>query len=216
MQYGKVKLIVMIVIIDYATGNIGSIANMLKKIGTEAIVSSSIQDIDNADRLILPGVGAFDEGISKLRNLGLITALTCKVIQKKTPILGICLGMQLFTRKSEEGLCDGLGWIDATTTKFNFNAKGYNTLKIPHMGWNNISIAQQNPLLDGITLDSRFYFVHSYYVTCNNNSNILSTTCYGFDFASSIGEGNIFGVQFHPEKSHNFGMKLLNNFARLC
>ena len=205
----------MIVIIDYATGNVGSIANMVKKIGAEAIISSSVKDIEMAEKLILPGVGAFDEGINNLQNSGLMSAITHKVFHDETPILGICLGMQLFTKKSEEGISAGLGWIDAETIKFNFNNVVGNKLNIPHMGWNNIKSVQNNSLLEGIEPDSRFYFVHSYHVSCGDSKNILSTTFYGYEFVSSIMEGNILGVQFHPEKSHKFGMKLLNNFVRL-
>ncbi len=203
----------MIVVIDYKMGNIGSILNMLKKIGAEAIISSDPEEIKKADKLILPGVGSFDAGMENLKNSGLIPAIEEKVINKKTLILGICLGMQLFAKNSEEGISRGLGWIDAEVKKFKFSE---NSLKIPHMGWNSINIKKQGKLFENMPLDSRFYFVHSYYFVCQDKDNILATTNYGFDFPSIIRKGNIIGVQFHPEKSHKFGMQLLKNFATIC
>lgn len=202
----------MIVIIDYGLGNIGSIANMFKKIGVEAKISSDPRLIENADKLILPGVGSFDNGIENLSQHGFIEILRRKVIEKKTPILGICLGMQLMTRGSEEGKMSGLGWVDAETVKFFFTGSD-NALKIPHMGWNTISPKKQNVLLNDLYLGARFYFVHSYHVKCSRPDDVLMETRYGFDFTSAFQFGNIFGVQFHPEKSHRFGMKLLSNFA---
>jgi glutamine amidotransferase len=204
----------MIVIIDYGLGNLGSIKNMLKKIGTEALISSNPSDIKRAEKLILPGVGKFDQGIKNLKNLGLIPVLSERVLEEMTPILGICLGMQLFTNRSEEGVSIGLGWIDAETVRFKFENSQSN-LKIPHMGWNLIKVCQKNTLLDDMNQESRYYFVHSYHVVCKNENEILSKTCYGYDFVSSIKKGNIYGVQFHPEKSHKCGMKLLNNFVNL-
>lgn len=203
----------MIVIIDYGIGNVGSILNMLKKVNMKAIVSSDTSKIKNAEKLILPGVGAFDYAIENLNKAGLIETLNEAVIDKKTPLLGICLGMQLLTKKSEEGTSKGLGWIDAETVRFRFDSKS--SLKVPHMGWNEVEIKQQSPLFKEMYPNPRFYFVHSYHVKCNNASNILTTTNHGIDFASSIMKENIFGVQFHPEKSHKFGKKLLKNFAEL-
>lgn len=202
----------MIVIINYGMGNIGSIANMLKKIGIEAIISSSISDIEKADKIILPGVGAFDNGIKNLNELGLVPVLHEKVINDKTPILGICLGMQLFTKTSEEGTLPGLGWFDAQTVKFKFN-ETHKHLKIPHMGWNTVSINKQSALFNDMILEPRFYFVHSYHVVCNDTGDILTKTMHGYEFASAIQRNNIIGVQFHPEKSHKFGMMLLKNFV---
>lgn len=205
----------MIVVVDYHMGNLGSIMNMLKRLGVKAILSSSAADIEKAEKLILPGVGAFDTGMNNLGDLGLVSILNHKVVQDKTPILGICLGMQLMTRRSEEGNLLGLGWIDAKTVKFKFDdIKGVKP-KIPHMGWNKVDIVQKNCLFDGLCPEPRFYFVHSYHVRCNSNEDILSTTFYGYDFVSSIARANIAGVQFHPEKSHKFGVKLLTNFAHL-
>jgi len=204
-----------IVIIDYGLGNLGSIKNMLKKIGSEAIVSSSISDIERAEKLILPGVGNFDHGMRNLEASGLLSVLEDRVIQKRAPILGICLGMQLFARKSEEGESIGLGWVDAEVVRFKFDDKERH-LKIPHMGWNLVEIRQRNPLFEEMYSEPRFYFVHSYHVVCKNENDILAETFHGYEFACAIKKENIYGVQFHPEKSHKFGMKLLDNFVTRC
>lgn len=205
----------MIVIVDYGMGNLGSIQNMLKRVGADALISSDISEIENADKLILPGVGSFDTAMKNLNNLGLAHILNKKVIKDKTPVLGICLGIQLFTKRSEEGNLQGLGWIDAETIRFRFDNNQTN-LKIPHMRWNTVKIRQESSLFKDMYKDARFYFVHSYHVVCNNEHDILSTTCHGYDFASAIQKENIIGVQFHPEKSHKFGMKILQNFTELC
>lgn len=204
----------MILVVDYGMGNLGSILNMFKKIGVNAKISSNIQDIEEAGKIILPGVGAFDNAMKNLNDLGLIPVLNKKIIKDKTPLLGICLGMQLLTKRSEEGSLDGLGWIDAETVRFRLSDN--NSLKIPHMGWNTIDIKKDFCLYNDLYEEPRFYFVHSYYVKCNNSDNILTTTSYGIEFCSSVINGNILGVQFHPEKSHKFGMKVLKNFAELC
>lgn len=203
----------MIVIVDYGMGNLGSILNMLKKIGTEATISSNISDIKKAKKLILPGVGAFDNGMKNLHDFGLLSILNDRVIKSKVPILGICLGMQLFTKKSEEGKRRGLGWIDAETIRFSFDQK-QTGLKIPHMGWNSLKIQRKSPLFNDFFQESRFYFVHSYHVKCSNKNDILTKTHYGYDFVSSIIQDNIIGIQFHPEKSLKFGMKFLENFMK--
>jgi glutamine amidotransferase len=202
------------VIIDYGMGNLGSILNMLKKIGAGAVVSSDISEIEKADKLILPGVGAFDSGMKNLTDHGLIPVLNDRVIKERTPLLGICLGMQLFTKRSEEGKLEGMGWFDAETVRFNFDDEE-SKLKIPHMGWNYIKVEKENNLFKNTDGDSRFYFVHSYHVVCNQKDDILATTLYGYEFVSAINRDNIFGVQFHPEKSHKFGMKILKNFIDL-
>lgn len=202
----------MIIIVDYQIGNIGAIVNMFKKIGAETTISSNIKDIAKANKLILPGVGAFDAGIRNLNRLNLVRVLNKKILKQKIPILGICLGMQLFTKKSEEGKLPGLSWIDAETIKFKFNKSQVN-LKIPHMGWNNITIKKQSQILKDMHQNTRFYFVHSYHVVCNKDQDILTTTYHGYNFASMVQRNNIIGVQFHPEKSHKFGMKLLENFV---
>lgn len=203
----------MIVIIDYGIGNLASVLNMFKKIGTKDVMISGDPDqIYKADKILLPGVGAFDTGMANLENSNLIPVLQSKVLKEKVPLLGICLGMQLLTNKSEEGLKAGLGFIDAETIKFKFTPE--QNLKIPHMGWNYIKVQQQNKL---IALDTkhRFYFVHSYYVKCNNLENSIATANYGLDFSCMINRENIYGAQFHPEKSLKFGMEILSNFSKI-
>lgn len=204
----------MIVIIDYGMGNVGSILNMLKKVGCQAIISADPDAIRNADKLILPGVGAFDQGMTNLAERNLIPILNKKVLEDRCPILGICLGMQLLTIRSEEGKLSGLRWIDAETRRFSF--KSENTfLKIPHMGWNAVKSLQTNSLFRGYDVAPRFYFVHSYHVCCNNKEDILATSFHGYEFTAAVGRDNIMGTQFHPEKSHRYGMHLLQNFGNL-
>jgi len=200
-----------ITIIDYGMGNIGSLENMIKKAGGESIVTSKIKDLEYATKLLLPGVGSFDNGMKNLKSLGFLEVLNQKVLKDKIPILGICLGMQLFTKSSEEGTLPGLGFIDAKTVKFNFSN---NILKIPHMGWNSIDIKKDSKLFNG-AVNPEFYFVHSYHLVCNNNKDVLTKTNYGYDFVSSIEKENIYGVQFHPEKSLKSGLKLIENFIKL-
>lgn len=204
----------MILIIDYGMGNLGSIANMIKRLGYKTSISNDIDKIKTAKKIILPGVGAFDEAMRNLRRLNITELIKTKVIEEKTPILGICLGMQLMANKSEEGREEGLGLIEAEVVKFHFSDN--NKLKIPHMGWNTINIQKEHPLFSGFYDEPRFYFVHSYHVVCNNNNNVLTTTEYGYPFVSSYAKNNILGVQFHPEKSHKFGMKLIKNFIENC
>lgn len=202
----------MITIIDYGLGNLGSMLNMFKKVGADAIISADPKVIAKADKLILLGVGSFDAGMERLKGKGLIPVLQKRVLEEKIPILGVCLGMQLFCKRSEEGQLFGLGWLDAETVRFNFEGENVN-LKIPHMGWNQLTVRQSHPLFSGLEDNNRFYFVHSYHVVCAYSDNILATTSYGIDFTSAIIKDNIMGVQFHPEKSHKFGMHLLKNFA---
>jgi len=204
----------MIVIIDYGMGNLESIKNMLKRVGSDSVISHDILDIEKADKLILPGVGAFDNAMKNINDIGLLSVINKKVIKDKTPILGICLGMQLMTKSSEEGKMQGLGWINAKTVKFKFNQDSQ--LKIPHMGWNTLKIEKQSKIFgDMYNQENKFYFVHSYHVICNDKEDVLTTTSYGYDFTSSIEKNNIIGVQFHPEKSHKFGMQLLKNFTMI-
>ena len=201
-------------IIDYKMGNMGSILNMLKRIGVQAIVSSLPEDILRADKLILPGVGAFDNGMVNLKESGLLSVLSKKVLAKKTPILGICLGMQLLTRRSAEGRLEGLGWIGADTVRFKFDREE-STLKIPHMGWNTVMFKPGSILSSGLESEARFYFVHSYHVVCDREEDVVGTTSHGYEFVSAVQKNNIYGVQFHPEKSHKFGLQLLKNFVEL-
>ncbi|MEJ7820900.1 MAG: imidazole glycerol phosphate synthase subunit HisH [Chitinophagaceae bacterium] len=200
----------MIGIIDYDMGNVGSIKKMLQKIGVEAVITRDPELLKSADKLILPGVGAFAKGMQNLAQLNLINILNELVLEKKTPVLGICLGMQLLTTHSEEGNVNGFNWIKAHTIRF--PEKG---IRIPHMGWNNIKVSNDNILFNGLETDNRFYFVHSYYVQPENILHEASSTEYILPFSSAIYKNNIYGVQFHPEKSHRFGLKLLKNFVSL-
>ncbi len=203
----------MLVIVDYGIGNLASVHNMFKKIGVkEVVVSSDENVIAKATRILLPGVGAFDAGMTNLENSGIMQILNHKALIEKVPVLGICLGMQLLTKSSEEGVKKGLGWVEAETLKFNLNPEL--KLKVPHMGWNYIKVQKPNPL---IALESkhRFYFVHSYYVKCIDESQLMATSNFGFDFTCMVNKDNIFGAQFHPETSLKFGMKFLENFSKL-
>jgi glutamine amidotransferase len=202
----------LIVIIDYKVGNIGSIVNMIKRIGYSAKVTNDHDDIKNASRIILPGVGAFDNGMKYLQLFGLTEILNHKVLSEKVPVIGMCLGMQLMTKKSEEGDIPGLGWLDAETVKFRFWS-GSNSIKIPHMGWNTVRPKDYQSIFKGLEGDeTRFYFAHSFHVRCRNEEEVLATSYHGIEITSAIRKGNIFGVQFHPEKSHKYGMMLLKNF----
>ncbi|MBH1942054.1 imidazole glycerol phosphate synthase subunit HisH [Mobilitalea sibirica] len=205
----------MIVVLDYGMGNVGSILNMLKKIGVSAKSALDTDMIDQADKLILPGVGAFDKGMELLISKGFDEAIKRNVLEKGKPILGICLGMQMLGRKSEEGEKPGLDLIPFDNVKFHFNSS--NCLKIPHMGWNYVDICNSNsPLLRGIETKQRYYFVHTYHAECDKRENVLMESYYGYPFTAAVHDRNIYGTQFHPEKSHNFGMKLLLNFAKEC
>ncbi|UCD17684.1 MAG: imidazole glycerol phosphate synthase subunit HisH [Candidatus Zixiibacteriota bacterium] len=202
------------VIVTYGMGNLGSVKNMLKKIGCEAVITADPGKIESADRLILPGVGSFDRGMKNIKESGFLEILGQKVLEERTPILGICLGMQLLTEGSEEGITRGLGWISAKTVRFSFNGSPL-PLKIPHMGWNFVRPARKSRLIDNIGDRPRFYFVHSYHVVCNNPDDIVLICNYGGEFACAVQHNNIMGVQFHPEKSHRFGLQLLRNFSEM-
>lgn len=201
----------MLIIVDYGMGNLGSIENMFKRVGVNAIVSSDFSEIRKADKLLLPGVGSFDRAMEAINKQGLRSILDEKALEEKVPVLGVCLGMQILTNGSAEGKQRGLGWIPGEAHKFNVN----DGLKIPHMGWNVTMPVQNSPLTQGLDDNSRFYFVHSYCVQTENPAHCILKTKYGQDFASGIQKDNIFGVQFHPEKSHKFGMQILKNFASL-
>jgi glutamine amidotransferase len=203
----------MIVIIDYDMGNVGSIANMIKRVGGESVISNDLAVINAADKLILPGVGAFDTGMRNIDRFGIRDVLNSKVLDDRTPILGICLGMQLLGKKSDEGQLPGLGWIDAETVKFSANGSEQHKLRIPHMGWNQARVVKADPLFQGVLDPPRFYFVHSYHVVCKDQNDVLAITTYGLSFTSALSRANIWGTQFHPEKSHSYGMTLFHNFV---
>ncbi len=203
----------MITIIDYGMGNTGSIVNMLKKIGIQSQITSDPEKIAIARKIILPGVGHFDRAMEKISQNGLREILDQKALKEKVPFLGICLGMQLLTKSSEEGQCAGMGWIPAKTVRFDFSEES--PLKIPHMGWNMVQRSTPSTLTEDFEPEHRFYFVHSYHAQVEDEKYSILKTVHGYCFDSAIQNDNIFGVQFHPEKSHRFGLRLLKNFARL-
>jgi len=203
----------MIAIVDYGMGNLGSVKRKLDIIGVKSIITESITDLKYADKLILPGVGHFARAMNEIKQRGFYGVLNSSVLISKKPILGICLGMQLMAKYSEEGDAEGLGWIDATVVRFRIKDKIRN--KIPHTGWNNVFPKKESSLFKRIELKSGFYFVHSYHLLCKNEADILSETEYEYNFVSSLQKDNIYGVQFHPEKSHIEGERLLENFANL-
>lgn len=201
----------MIVIVDYGVGNLKSILTKFRRLEIAAAISSDPEEIAAAEKLMLPGVGHFGAGMDYLKRSGLVPTLARKVLEEKTPILGICLGMQLFARHSEEGDAEGLGWIDADVRRFSASLG----LQVPHVGWNTLSIRKSSPILEGLDAGARFYFTHSYHMCCNDAADVLAVTRYGEDFVSVVQRENIFGTQFHPEKSHGYGIRLVQNFARL-
>jgi imidazole glycerol-phosphate synthase subunit HisH len=204
----------MIGIIDYGLGNIRAFGNVYKSLNIPAIVVKQPLDLKGISKVILPGVGAFDYAMQKLESSGIRAALEEKVLHHKIPVLGVCVGMQMLARSSEEGRLPGLGWIDGIVTKFEFSLSTRATY-VPHMGWNNVTPLKMNGLFEKLDSQSLFYFLHSYYFKCEERSDIIAVTDYGGVFASAVNSGNVFGVQFHPEKSHRFGIQLLENFAKL-
>ncbi|MBL4755581.1 MAG: imidazole glycerol phosphate synthase subunit HisH [Flavobacteriales bacterium] len=202
----------MLVIIDYGMGNLHSVLKAFKRLRIEAKVSADKAEIQAADKLILPGVGHFERGMENLNERGLIQTLNEEVLEKGKPILGICLGMQLFTKYSEEGNTKGLGWLDAETVQFSF-PEAEKKYRIPHIGWNSLNLGNESVLYRGMHANPSFYFVHSYYVRSNNETDVAASTEYGLSFTSSMVKDNIFATQFHPEKSHDDGLKLLQNFV---
>lgn len=203
----------MITIVDYGMGNLGSVKNMFKRIGAQVEISSDADVIHKASKILLPGVGAFDTAMQKISATGLREVLDYKALQQRVPVLGICLGMQLLAEGSDEGTLPGLCWIKGYTHAFSFPKE--QNLKVPHMGWNRVAIQHPAKLVENLGDDPRFYFVHSYYVRCSNPENVILKTIYGVEFDSALQFENIYGAQFHPEKSHKFGMRLLENFAKL-
>lgn len=202
----------MVVVIDYGVGNLGSVLNMLKKVGVPCKVSSCEDEILAANKVILPGVGSFDHGMMRLRESGVAEILKEKATHDNSEIMGICLGMQLLTDGSEEGNLAGLGLISGYARRFTSDVT--RKLKVPHMGWNIVYPFKEHYLVNNLPEESRFYFVHSYFVECTEREDVLLTSNYGVEFVSSFQRGNIIGCQFHPEKSHRFGIKLFENFTR--
>ena len=202
------------IIIDYGSGNIKAIANIYEKLKIPYTIASSPEQVIGAKKIFLPGVGAFDETISKLDSIGFREVLDKEVLENKVPIIGICVGMQILADSSEEGTCKGLGYIKGKVKKLDATLL-LQKPKLPHLGWNSIEILKNNELLKDIDPIFGYYFLHTYYFECENQEDILTTTTYGKSFASAINHGNVFGIQFHPEKSHHNGVKLLHNFATL-
>lgn len=201
----------MIAILDYGIGNLGSVRNMLKRAGLQSEIADTEAQIAAAEKIILPGVGAFDRAMQRLNDSGLRDVLDRKALVEKVPVLGICLGMQLLTRGSEEGTLPGLGYIDAKALRFPADV----ALKVPHMGWNQVTKAKPAALTADLPDDARFYFVHSYYVRVADEANAMLKCTYGLEFDAAVQAGNIFGAQFHPEKSHKFGRALFESFGKL-
>ncbi|MFD2532965.1 imidazole glycerol phosphate synthase subunit HisH [Gracilimonas halophila] len=205
----------MIGIINYGSGNIQAILNIYKRLNIHAFVANTSEDISKAEKLILPGVGAFDETMEKLVSSGLIESLNEQVLEKKIPVLGICVGMQVMAKKSDEGEREGLGWFDAEVKKLNPKNKDGESVLLPHMGWNSVQQMKDNLLFKGIDPERGFYFLHSYHFVCNNEDDVLAKTNYGNIVTSALSKDNIFGTQFHPEKSHINGIQIFRNFSEL-
>lgn len=204
----------MIAIIDYGVGNIRAFANVYKKLDVPVSIAKTESDLDGAEKLILPGVGAFDHAMMKFNESGMRSRAE-QMVKNGTPVIGICVGMQMLAHSSDEGKLPGLGWVDAIVKKFDVT-KIPSTTRLPHMGWNTVKpVMPVNPLFDGFDEESSFYFLHSYYFSCNNQADIIATADYGGPYACAINHKNIYGVQCHPEKSHHDGVKLLQNFSKL-
>lgn len=204
----------MIAIIDYGLGNVQSVAGAVEKLGFDAVITNNIKELRKADKLILPGVGAFADGMKNLENLGLIKALNSLVLEQKKPILGICLGFQLMAKESYEfGHHKGLGWLDASVIRLEPQDSA-NNLRIPHVGWNELQQVQKNILFENIPPDALFYYTHSFHVQMHKKEDIIGECNYGMSFTSAAQIKNIYGTQFHPEKSQQFGLRLLENFLK--
>lgn len=204
----------MITIIDYGVGNIKAFLNVYKQLNIPARTATTAAEVESATKLILPGVGAFDHAMDRLNNSGMREALDEAVLNRKVPVIGICVGMQMLSASSDEGKLPGLGWIDGSVKKFDVT-QIRDITHLPHMGWNDVKPVADVPLFTGLMNHARFYFLHSYYFECNKQEDILAVTDYGGQFACAVGSDTIYGVQFHPEKSHHYGIQLLNNFANL-
>ncbi|MCA3237627.1 MAG: imidazole glycerol phosphate synthase subunit HisH [Curvibacter sp.] len=203
----------MMVVIDYGAGNIGSVLNMIRYVGGQADVARDAAGVLGANKILLPGVGSFDNAMTRLAGLGMVEPLKARA-GAGVPLLGICLGMQLLADASEEGRMAGLGLIPGHVRRFQFDGETAK-LKIPHMGWNRVTPVRAHPLAQGLEDGARFYFVHSYFYDCERDEDILLRSVYGCEFTSGVQRGNVMGVQFHPEKSHRYGMQLIRNFVEL-
>jgi len=204
----------MIAIVDYGLGNVKAFANVYKNLNIPAIIVKQAEDLKKVSKVILPGVGAFDHAMQRLEKSGMRPLLNEIVLNRHVPILGVCVGMQMLACSSEEGSLSGLGWIAGEVKRFK-TSSSKPSIYVPHMGWNNVKSIKINGLLQGIDLDARFYFLHSYYFRSHRSEDTIAVTDYNGEFACIVNSGNIFGVQFHPEKSHQWGIRLLKNFARL-
>lgn len=204
----------MITIIDYGVGNINAFVNVYKRLNVPTKIAKTSADLEGAQKLILPGVGHFDYAMSELIKSGMREKLDELVMVKKVPVIGICVGMQMMGYSSDEGTLEGLQWIDASIKKFD-ETKIQQVTRLPHMGWNDVHPVVLNPLFEGLEKDALFYFLHSYYFYCNSKADILATSEYGGEFTCAAHHENVFGIQFHPEKSHHYGETLLHNFAKL-
>ena len=204
----------MIAIIDYGLGNVRAFANVYKRMDIQFSIVKQVEDLNNISKVILPGVGSFDHAMERLHISGMRPFLEEMVLQRHVPVLGICVGMQMLSHSSEEGNLPGLGWLDGEVKKFTPSSLKPN-MCVPHMGWNNVKPIKLNGLLKGLDLDARFYFLHSYYFQCNKSEDVIAVTDYDLEFACVVNSGNVFGVQFHPEKSHQWGIRLLENFANM-
>jgi glutamine amidotransferase len=204
----------MISLIDYGVGNINAFLNIFKQLGIAANKASTSEQVERATKLILPGVGAFDDAMQRLNDSGMRDALQQAVKVDKIPVIGICVGMQMLADHSDEGSMPGLGWISGEVKRFDPAAITHTT-KFPHMGWNDVKPVRESPLFTGLETGARFYFLHSYYYQCEDEADVLATSAYGLQFASAINHNHIYGIQCHPEKSHHFGIQLLQNFANL-
>lgn len=203
-----------ITVVDYGVGNLGAIPNMLKRLGATAEITNDPGRIGRAQKLILPGVGAFDAAMANLRELGLIEILDHQVKVGRVPILGLCLGMEILARSSEEGVLPGFGWIPASIVRFRLDESD-RSLHVPMMGWNYVRKVRPHGLVANLGEDPRFYFAHSYHMVCDEPEDIVGLTTYGYEFPSIVQRGNVMGAQFHPEKSHRFGMKIFENFLAI-
>jgi imidazole glycerol-phosphate synthase subunit HisH len=204
----------MITIIDYGVGNIFAFQNVYKRLNIPTKIAKTAADLEGVEKLILPGVGSFDYAMSQLNASGMRERLDELVLVQKVPVIGICVGMQMMGNKSDEGKLEGLKWIDANIRKFDESTIKQRT-KLPHMGWNDVIPKNNHPLFEGLENEAVFYFLHSFYFECNNQIDCIATSDYGISFAAAANHDNVYGIQFHPEKSHNYGEKLLHNFAKL-